>query len=369
MKKRLLVLSLFVIFLIPTISAQVLINEIMPHTNNSWNNEWVELYNPTNDTLNISLWKIGDKSSNDTFSLIIYSKSFALIVDDSNSRNNLTGCGAFNISNESCFQLANIGSGLNDENESIFLYNSSNISTDSFSWQDSIKSLGKSFGLKDSNWSICEPTPGQQNNCTITQNQSQGNETNESNQNQNNQSNELEQETSSEIKITDFPEEAKFGDTIEVKVKIYRGDTNKYAVYVYVEKDDDRVSEKVTVHADSKYSTYRKTLDIDLDCKNESGDYKIIVEGLDERDTETIYIESCYKSNIDNVDNTEDLVMVNTTSDSYNYNTNNQFSSNPITGSAIREEQMGIFSLMKVLPFILGIFVLGFLAYFLLKKS
>jgi hypothetical protein len=505
MGKEAIVLTVLFIFflLIPLNSAQVLISEIMPHTNNTWTNEWVELYNPAEDTLNISLWKVGDKSSNDTFSIIVYPKSFALIVDEDNVRDNLTGCNSFNISNDSCFQLPSIGSGLNDENETLFLYDNLNNLIENVSWQESIKSTGKSSSLNNSVWSICKPTPGEQNNCTtpvqnqtnetnqtisiipeismlfpsqvynnktnftitidfinfsqgvydlkvdikngtkylnrfwtidswtdknswidnftyinstnLTQNiiniidtdmyfignaslqlkirnstfevysnifyiniingtfqENQKNVTNESNDDQK----ENNQEKSSDIRITDFPETAKFGSEIKIKLDIYRGNTSKYAVYAYVEKDNERVSDKTTIHVNSKYSEYKGTLGINLDCKNESGDYKIVVEGLDEKDTETVSIESCYEEDISdtgtNTNNNQDTTSNNISSNFYKNNINNQdiISQNSlVTGSSINNtEQRDALSFMKILPFVLGLFLFSLVGYFLLKK-
>ena len=194
------------------------------------------------------------------------------------------------------------------------------------------------------------------------------NESNSSDQEENNQ------EKSSDIRIIDFPETAKFGSEIKIKLDIYRGNTNKYAVYAYVEKDNERVSDKVTIHINSKYSEYKGTLGINLDCKNESGDYKIVVEGLDEKDTETIFIESCDGEDISNINSSLDST-IGTSSDNPHNNIGYPGGSNPassnslVTGSSINNtEQTSAFSFMKILPFILGISIFCLFGYFLLKK-
>lgn len=173
MKRGYILITLFFVVLISLmidISHAILINEIMPHTNNSWHDEWIELYNPNNETLNLSLWKIGDKTSNDSISLILPPFSFGLIVDSGTNKDNLTGCKAFNISNESCYELTTIGLGLNDDNETVFLYDNLNYSIDNFSWSESIKSTGYSWSKDNySNWTTFSPTPGSINFCPENQ--------------------------------------------------------------------------------------------------------------------------------------------------------------------------------------------------------
>ena len=138
--RPLILLMLFVSLLAPV--SAVVINEIMPHTNNFWGDEWLELYNPTNGTVVLNAWKIGDLSSNDTFSLNISAAGFGLIVDSGTGNN--TGCAAFNISAESCIALSTIGSGLNDGAETVFLYDAAGNLIDTFSWSTNIKSSGHS---------------------------------------------------------------------------------------------------------------------------------------------------------------------------------------------------------------------------------
>jgi hypothetical protein len=109
-----------------------------------------------------------------------------------------------------------------------------------------------------------------------------------------------EQEDESSIKIKDAPDEAVFGDTIDVEARVYKGDTSKYAVYFYVEDGDgDKVSDKITLHFETKFSNQTASVELQLKCLNESGDYEIVVEGLDTEDREEIHLDSC-DSNQDN---------------------------------------------------------------------
>jgi len=97
------------------------------------------------------------------------------------------------------------------------------------------------------------------------------------------------------IKILDIDKSAEFGDVVDVKLSVYRGDTSKYAVYAYVaEKDGTKVSEKVTMHFKNKFMNNSLTipiqLDLNCDSKFDKDDYEVIVEGLDTSDDEEIEI-------------------------------------------------------------------------------
>jgi hypothetical protein len=348
MKRGLLLLSLFsIFFLFTSCFAEVYINEIMPHSNNSFANEWLELYNSGNEILNLSSWKIADKVSNDTFSLIIYPESYALIVDDGNIKDNLTGCKAFNISNESCYELSTIGSGLNDENETVFLYNESNFLIDNFSWIESIKSTGKSWSKNNLAWQNCTPTPGFQNFC---ENFSQNNESE-------NKDDENEKDEESTIKIEHFDKNVKFGQEIEINLEIYKGSTNKYAVYVYIEDENEkRITEKEILHLRTKYHDYDESISLKLDCINDSGNYKITAEGLDEKDTEKIYIESCYEGKIQTISQDNQAKKTITSNKLFLEQQDQEISNNPITGSAIlsseNENRLFLFGVMIMLLFL-----------------
>jgi hypothetical protein len=184
------------------------------------------------------------------------------------------------------------------------------------------------------------------------------------NSNNNSNDNNEEYDEDSSIKITDSPNKAKFGSTIKIDIEIYRGNTNKYAVYAYVEdKDEKKVSEKRTIHIDDKFSDYDDKIKIDLDCLNESGTYKIVLEGLDEKDTETINLESCEESS-QYLNNTNTSYTALKTSSSQN----SQNQANRITGSAIKDIEASSFSFMKILPYIFGVVILILIIYLVIKK-
>jgi len=105
----------------------------------------------------------------------------------------------------------------------------------------------------------------------------------------------------SSINIEDVsPNNPEFGETIKIEVNVYRGDTRKYAVYAYVENDEDRVSEKSTMHAKTKFVNYSLTIPVQLkpncDKGYEEDDYDVIVEGLGVEDRKEIEIEGLLSS-------------------------------------------------------------------------
>ena len=100
----------------------------------------------------------------------------------------------------------------------------------------------------------------------------------------------------SSIHITSATENVKFGEIVNVKMNIYRGDTSKYAIYAYIEDDTGKkMSEKDTIHLKNKFTNYTLTIPIQLkpDCEGDytKGKYIIKVEGLDTNDEKEIQIE------------------------------------------------------------------------------
>ena len=115
-----------------------------------------------------------------------------------------------------------------------------------------------------------------------------------------------EDEEESEIEIVDAPDEARFGSTIEVEIEVYKGKTDKYAVYIYVEDDNNvKVSDKVTLHFYEKFSDYDETVELELKCKNESGIYEIVAKGLDTEDRKDIELSPCTSDSVEGGEETE----------------------------------------------------------------
>lgn len=89
---------------------------------------------------------------------------------------------------------------------------------------------------------------------------------------------------------------AKFGQIIRLKLNIYKGDTTKNSIAVWLEnKKGKKLSKQSKTNVYDKYKTYSLTLPIQIDpnCNEEfnNGNYYIIAKGLDLEETKKIKIE------------------------------------------------------------------------------
>mgnify|MGYP003878489909 CR=1 FL=1 len=153
MERFLLAFCLSFFLLFPTLSS-IQISEVMPHSNNPLECEWVELYNPSNLTIFFN-GSIGDLQSKDEIAFNLTPNSYFLIIDDD--------CNISDIpSNLSFLILPAIGNGLRDKKDCIFL--NSPETNESFCWNRSIKKKGYSFCRINNTWyENCTPTPGREN--------------------------------------------------------------------------------------------------------------------------------------------------------------------------------------------------------------
>ena len=87
-------------------------------------------------------------------------------------------------------------------------------------------------------------------------------------------------------------EEAKFGDTIRIKLSAYKGNTNKESVSVWIEDEKNKISKESRASLFSKYTNYSVTIPVQIkpncDEKFDNGEYSIIAEGLGIKDEEDI---------------------------------------------------------------------------------
>ena len=168
MKKSLFLLLLIVLFSKVTL-ADIILNEIFPNpiTDESLN-EWIELYNDGENTVNVSNWVIGDDKDNDTLTgglyygagTVIPAKGFAVITDsETRVYNN------FDVSPNAIKLYIDDSSitdyGLSNSGETIYLYNSDNELIDSVTYEEVDDE--KSFTLIDGLWVETEPSIGYSN--------------------------------------------------------------------------------------------------------------------------------------------------------------------------------------------------------------
>ena len=92
----------------------------------------------------------------------------------------------------------------------------------------------------------------------------------------------------------------RFGENFEVKINVYKGNSNKNSVNVYVTDGDKKLSEVTNFNVFGKYVNYSLNVPVLLDdnCDNKfkDGNYDLIVSGLDLELKEDIKVEGIINS-------------------------------------------------------------------------
>ena len=105
-------------------------------------------------------------------------------------------------------------------------------------------------------------------------------------------------------------EEAKFGDTIRIKLSAYKGNTNKESVSVWVEDEKNKISKESRTSLFSKYTNYSIVIPIQIkpncDEKFDNGEYSIIAEGLGIKDEKEIEVSGLTPAMCDKKENNKD---------------------------------------------------------------
>jgi len=93
---------------------------------------------------------------------------------------------------------------------------------------------------------------------------------------------------------------AEWGKLIRVKLNVYKGDTTKNVVWLWIENNNKIVSKKAKISLEEKYHNYNLTipLQINNNCKEkfDDGEYKIRAEGFDKEDELEILIKDFDKN-------------------------------------------------------------------------
>jgi len=96
----------------------------------------------------------------------------------------------------------------------------------------------------------------------------------------------LEYPSQSSIKIIDINsgDTAKYGESVDVKVEIYKNITSRYAVYAWIEDAGTKISEQTKIHIKSDNTLYNFTIPIQLkhNCNGayKNGIHTVVIEGL-----------------------------------------------------------------------------------------
>lgn len=89
------------------------------------------------------------------------------------------------------------------------------------------------------------------------------------------------------IHILTAPENASYGEVVSILVNVYKGDTRKRVVDVYVKG----LSKEEKFELKEKYENITKEVGLELDCGKGYNMFEIVAEGLDARDARQIVVE------------------------------------------------------------------------------
>ncbi len=146
-------LFIVLILSLPIVSACPRINEVMVR-----GTEWVEIYNPNAELLNLSEWQIKDNYATDKLNTsAVTNAAYFLIIAQNTSITNITSepVTYFYVDD------SKIGNGLADSGDNVNFYNQN--CSSNFVYTSS--QADKSWSFCDGNWLLSSATPGKQNNC------------------------------------------------------------------------------------------------------------------------------------------------------------------------------------------------------------
>tara|TARA_Y100000310_G_scaffold342247_1_gene444638 strand:+ start:44285 stop:46003 length:1719 start_codon:yes stop_codon:yes gene_type:complete len=155
------------------ISNGLIINEIMADTIADESlNEWIELYNNLDASVNVSNWIIGDDRDNDTIEGGLYNNEgtvieafgYAIITDEATRVYN-----NFNVSSDAIRLYVDdgaMGNGLSNNGETIYLYDNNNNLIDKKTYNETTEDL--SWAYINNTLYKSNPTPGFTNDDSLT---------------------------------------------------------------------------------------------------------------------------------------------------------------------------------------------------------
>jgi len=94
------------------------------------------------------------------------------------------------------------------------------------------------------------------------------------------------------IKSVSSPNKLSHGETLMTRINIYKGNTGKSSVRLWME-GSGRISEVASVNLFDKFTIYEFALPVKLkeECSIKSGSYKLVAEGLDAKDKKSIELD------------------------------------------------------------------------------
>tara|TARA_Y100000310_G_scaffold343926_1_gene453969 strand:+ start:210 stop:1661 length:1452 start_codon:yes stop_codon:yes gene_type:complete len=218
--------------------------------------EFIELFNPTEEIINPQGFYLKDLANH------------KLTIDNTRTNN-------LEISPKEYQTIYTNGfSGFlnNEDLEVITLFTPEEKELDQVSYSSSQEGL--SWSKIDNKWRITFPTPSKENEKL------------------------KKEQLSSKItieKIYDYDNKTSFGQQVNLKTTIYKGNTSKYSIKAYILNGEEKITKTSKLNLYTKFTNYTTTIPIQLEpnCKEKipSGYYTLKVEGLDTENTKQIKIE------------------------------------------------------------------------------
>ena len=236
--------------LIPVVSGEIIINEFLPNPigkdTQDWNDgEWIELFNTNNSRVDLSGYVL--KDSKDTNELYI---------GETNTKNVIIKPYSYAIiyrNGEGDFSLNNV------DYDEVRLIDRTNTVIDKVGY--SSINEGVSWARIEDKWVRSVPSPGKPNLFYLNV-------------------------SDSILSIDSVKSGVKFGDLIELKISVFKGDTNKNVLKYYI-KDIGNVYQFKVFEKFTNYS-FVLPLEIPFDCKE--GSYTLYLDGFDKRVNQSIFI-------------------------------------------------------------------------------
>ena len=296
--------------------------------------EWVELYNPSKYSLDLENFSLYDNLGIEVDMFISNSNTMNKTIIDPYGYLVVYMNGRHGFLN-------------NDGFEKISLYKD-NYLIDEVSYSNSVEGL--SWSRVSDKWILTSPTPNKENYIE-------------------------EPDYSSYLDIDEVylgnDNKAKFGDSLRVRIVVYKGDTTKYNLDIYIiDENNKQISKRSEINLEDTFTNYTLIVPIQIEpnCnkKYPDGTYKIILKGLDEIDSKEIEIEDiteslCEEIKVEEKTSSEKL---STFQDTKNLEFGNETSKESITSSIVYQSsdvKARNFGIYFFFLFYLLIFCLGFM--------
>ena len=240
------------------------ITEFMPNPVGNEDDEWVELYNSGDNAINLEgLILNDDYGEGIEISNINIEKNNTIIPPKTHLTIYKKGNGKLTLANDGFEKLQ-------------LFYKNTLLDEITYSHTKE----GLSWSKVNNKWILTLPTPNEENHIEKP-------------------------DLSSKLTIDNVylgkDDKAKFGDSLRVRITVYKGDTSKYNLDMYlIDENKNQVSKRSEINIEDRFMNYTLIVPLQIipncNMKYNNGTYEIILKGLDETTKEEIKVEGITKS-------------------------------------------------------------------------